>query len=143
MLVYRIENDEGDGMYCCADIDLSFTEVMANYPDPDPDRRIMQSEFYELYGIEYGDVHILPEADFPGFWEKNGTQFWDYYFGFPSTDALKLWIYREEWRKALHDNGFFIAVYDDVHEKVSESGRQVIFKKHQSQFLRKFSLLEI
>lgn len=60
MLVYRIENDEGDGMYCCADIDLSFTEVMANYPDPD--RRIMQSEFYEVYGIEYVDVHILPET---------------------------------------------------------------------------------
>ena len=32
---------------------------------------------------------------------------------------------------------------DDAHAKVSESGRQAIFKKHQSQFLRKFSLLEI
>ena len=44
------------------------------------------------------------------------------YFGFNSLTQLKAWLYRQEWREYLHENGFVVKAWDLPEEFAMHSG---------------------
>jgi hypothetical protein len=89
-LIYRVENSLGKGMYtgdnCEATREMHDT---FRHPPPYQDARLRDAWDEKYYA---GSQHL-------------------YNFGFSSLDQLRMWIYRDEWRRLLHDAGFFIHAY--------------------------------
>lgn len=119
MLVYRIEDADGEGMYTCnrsSENPIPSTSSSV-HPLPRDDSGL-------VYAInrkrDYEDI----STDVCCF-IKDGN----YIFGFGSTDQLRGWIYRDEWLWRLQRRGFRLAVFDIEDDNVLVGYTQSIFKR--------------
>lgn len=147
MLVYRIENASGGGMYRPdehSSYDCPMEEIMGALPDPHMrEHALSDSLGFDLY--DYSSIHVSPADDFP--WKVwrylPCTVQWEYSFAFPTITSLLSWVYMKEWREELHRRGFKVSVYE-AEAIVSDSGAQAIFKKKKhSKKVGEISLLEV
>lgn len=149
MLVYRIENASGGGMYRPDGPSSStcpLVEIMDDFPDP----HMREESLSNIWGrdewdeYDYSSIHIFPADDFP--WEVwrhiPCTTQWKYRFAFPTITSLLSWVYMKEWREELHRRGFKVSVYE-AEAIVSDSGAQAIFMKKRSKKVGEISLLEV
>lgn len=51
------------------------------------------------------------------------------YFGFSSLDQLKSWLYRQEWREYLHENGFVVKAWELPEESMHSGNAQAVATK--------------
>lgn len=72
------------------------------------------------------NAHPAPLADTALLWGQLGNILgvpqYQCYFGFSSLDQLEAWLYRQEWRKYLHLNGFVVKVWELPEEFAMHSG---------------------
>lgn len=146
MLVYRIENASGGGMYRpdgLSSCECPFGEIVYEFPDQDLYSRTL-SHRPERCVYDYSSIHVSPLDDFPWrVWRNLPSNVQEKYrFAFPTITSLLSWVYMKEWREALHRRGFKVSVYD-AEAIVSDSGAQAIFKKKHSKKVGEISLLEI
>lgn len=104
MLVYRIENAAGEGMYRAG-----------KHPD-------CTSQ------MQNGPHHPTPweDAKLSSDWQaiSNRSAF---SFGFGTVEQLKAWVYRMDWRQELQDAGFAMYLYDST--EVYTGDTQAVFIK--------------
>lgn len=146
MLVYRIEDAFGGGMYRPSELssyDCPFEEIVNAFPDKDRCSRTL-SRRSERCVYDYSSIHVSPLDDFPWrVWRNLPYNVQEkYHFAFPTITSLLSWVYMKEWREALHRRGFKVSVYD-AEAIVSVSGAQAIFEKKHSKKVGEISLLEI
>lgn len=117
MLVYRVENQEGIGPYCC--------EYGENIDEP-------TKQWIEKYIERLGNKHAPWRSKYHqtvnsvvGF--ERGMV-----CGFDSKAKLRQWFHG--FRYGLRKNGFVCNVYDV--EKAPTDGRQVCFDKAQARLVR-------
>lgn len=146
MLVYRIEDALGGGMYRPSELysfDCPFEEIVDEFPDQD---RCSTISFHdsERCVYDYSSIHVSPIDDFPWkVWRNMPSNVQEKYrFAFPTITSLLSWVYMKEWREALHRRGFKVSVYE-AKAIVSDSGAQAIFKKKHSKKVGEISLLEV
>ncbi len=89
MLIYRVEDDDGLGMYA-DDMLNNAARVSDRHPMPASDGRLMDAGWLEFQSEHSSDVR----------------------FGFGSLEQLRFWLYRQSWRNHLTDEGYRVHVYD-------------------------------
>lgn len=118
--VYRVENSNGGGMYTETECTPSYEMIEeARHPTPDKDALLAP-----LWQIELETANYLRFS-----------------FAFASLEQLKFWIYREDWRKKLDENGFGVSVYETDSALIGDT--QAVFLKSQAKLEYTLSLLEI
>lgn len=99
-LVYRVENEYGEGMYTgrrsiqeCPGFDHD------NYSHPAPTSRMLSHSYS------------------------------GYLFGFESLEAARKWLYEDEWLIWLNHHGYKISVYhiEDDYQIYKENDQQLVF----------------
>lgn len=119
--VYRVEDQLGYGPYE-VECDVSFEMTHdAHHPLPENDAKL--SSFWRDQLLK-------------GYWHYT-----KYRFAFASLEQLKFWIYREDWRKELDENGFRVSVYETDSAKIGDT--QAVFLKSEATLEYTLSLLEI
>ena len=123
MLVYRIENAAGGGVYRATGWTFGeyYTSDSPRHPLPYQDSKLMRA---------------IPDECI--YW--NGTLKSMLSYGFSSLDQLRCWFYVDEWREAMHRNGFSVSVYSG---DVYVGDTQAVFIKEDCVLVSKFSLLDI
>lgn len=70
-----------------------------------------------------------------------------YRFGFASLDQLSFWVYKDEWRRELEDEGYCVDVFrvsDDAPEEAMVVGRtQVIFNPQYAEIVETIALSDV
>lgn len=100
-LFYRIENEQGHGMYR-SDTYLNCTsnmQGMERHPSPYDDMGLAKNCKRRKY---------MPGATWCKWWRIDPTLF---NYGFGNLDQLKNWVYKKEWRTELQKKGFKVSVY--------------------------------
>lgn len=123
MLVYRIEDQEGGGLYRG---DNSGSNPLRYDEDRHP---VPQNDSLLTYnGQEKMLRDDVPEFyTFSGWFENEG-----FIFGFANTDQLRSWIYNDEWLVKMERRGFRLAVFDIENEHVIVGNTQAIFKRDRA-----------
>jgi len=131
-IIYRIENEFGEGMYRAhkspniyefppqEEIDLFLSNVYA-HPMPKKDRKLMSAIWPHTTIETFNDhTHVV--------------------FGFKSLSKLKKWLFCEVVVKALNDHGFEIVVYRGT---VYHGSTQSIIEVDSAEMVERKSLLTI
>ena len=88
--IYRVENSEGQGMYCGSSQAIQArglnTQPNAVHPHPSQDSSIKE-------------------------WYYSHHQREEHFFGFASLSQLRMWVHNQELRNKLSEQGFVINVY--------------------------------
>lgn len=118
--VYRAENDELEGMYS-SEVSRFMFELQSRHPSPHDDMALK------------GPWNQICDDDRTS----------EFHFGFSSIEQLKFWIYMEEWRQGLTEEGFKISVYEieEAYTLIGET--QCVFQTEYAQLDHRLSLLEI
>lgn len=120
MKIYRVEDDQGTGMYRTS---IALREMNCSdkrHPSPWDDMKLSEPwENMDLY-------------------ERSKM-----FFGFSSLDQLKFWIYLEEWRKLLKKEGYFISVYECEPDDAIIGETQAIFIRSSATKIQQLDFLEI
>lgn len=119
VLVYRIEDVGGKGMYWCGLWDCAVGERgdTARHPCPEDDSRLWQN------------YRKRPEGCIVHF-----------HFGFASIAQLRAWLYQDEWLERMHELGGVLKVYDVDDEHVVLGNAQVMFLKERASSYELWSL---
>jgi len=97
MLVFRVQTPKGVGMYCSgARATGQMFDLDTYHPSPNNDGKL---------GDVWAELHNKVE------WR----------FGFASIDQLRMWIYRQEWRDSLHEQGLYVSVISAEYVHVGET----------------------
>lgn len=99
--LYRVENVDGEGMYRSSAPDLTLSEMQDYDRHPTPNKDTM---------LRQGVIRLLGLDPYDNFVEY--SKWLQFKYGFVSLDQMRAWIYANEWRKALHEKGFYISVYE-------------------------------
>ena len=115
MLVYRVENAQGGGMYRNDGLSVaSICDISdyssARHPHPTADDALMRS--------------------IPRHLNQMGMPAYVFNYGFASLEQLKMWLYQNEWRVALSDAGFHVAVYNCLKDAYVGDTQAVFIKQH-------------
>jgi hypothetical protein len=126
MLVYRIENAAGEGVYRAKGwtFGVYYTADSSRHPLPHDDSALMRA-------IPSDYLH----------WD--GRLRACLIYGFSSLDQLRCWFYADEWRKVMHENGFSVSVYSGFDSDIYAGDTQAVFIKDNCLLVSKFSLLDI
>lgn len=119
MLIYRVEQENGRGMYVDNKDDTyssEMTEAM-RHPIPSEDAALRDA------------------------WNALSLSQFKYCFGFSSLEQLKSWIYRSDWRAAINADGFKVAAYETTDFLVGDT--QAVFRKATARLQFSISILEI
>lgn len=111
MIVYRIENQAGEGMYAA-------------------DHCIYQCPSYEDFGNHKGpqsDNRLLDELRLKN-WSYDIPQHFS--FGFSSVEQMRTWLFEDVWLLWLADNGFILAIIET--DDVIAGDTQCIFIKPET-----------
>lgn len=130
MKVFRVEDDEGNGMYngWCA---LQEMQERERHPIPGDDWELMSAvhkskideRCYEV--LSMNDPCEAPD---------------ELLFGFASMEQLRFWIYKHEWIQRLKDEGFKLSVYE-VEDGWAAHGRtQAVFIKDKATLINQIEL---
>lgn len=119
MLIYRVENANGCGMYMGNDHSFSY-EMIDSMRHPTPNKDASLSKFWNALSFERSQA---------------------YSFGYGSLEQLKNWIYQDSWRKEIDESGFRVYVYDSKHFEIGDT--QAVFIKQTATLQYSLSILEI
>lgn len=115
MIVYRVENEEGNGMYCCGDDSLNNCK---HYSDRDNSKRSSV-------------VRPAPTDKMKSF---------KWIYGFESIEDVYRWLCHEQWLIYLNERGFFISEYEV--KEVYIVKRQLVFNPNYMILLNKISIVK-
>lgn len=118
MLVFRIEDANGKGMYGGG----MWDQVVG--PHGEPDRHPCPNEDSRLWGNYLKRPEVV----------------YDFHFGFSSIAQLRAWLYQDEWLERMHELGGVLKVYDVDDEHVVLGNAQVMFLKGQARACTRYSL---
>lgn len=109
---YRIENRFGEGMYRATKTN-----------------NLEVCWFYEWE--DDADIHLIPSADSKLWDNLKYIKDWElrFKFAFSSLEQLRNWLYEDKFLIYLHDNGFFLTIYqfnDDEKYKTFDGYRQSV-----------------
>jgi len=116
MLVYRIESQEGYGMYRCG---LSCSRVMQYKRHPTP----------------------IEDAELSEWWKRNYPISEKYIFGYSTLEQLKSWIYAEKWRVEIKSSGLVCSVYETDDYIIGAA--QAIFRKETAKKIGEVDILNL
>jgi|SRR6185437_16749398 len=121
MLVYRIEGENGDGIYrgkYCRDNPLEW--IPSKHPAPWRDS-LLVNNCNAIRGVE-DDEDCSCSMD-----EWLPRQ--NYIFGFANTDQLRAWVFNDLWLWQFEQRGFRLSVFDIESRHVIVGNTQCIFKR--------------
>lgn len=109
--VWRIEDDDGAGMY--------------QYDG------LIEAAEGELNDNADKSVHPNPIWDTQlGFNEL--PNWMDWYFGFATLSQMRQWVYKAKWRRKLRELGYLLVKYEVPDEGFRRSQYQAIFHKYSA-----------
>ena len=115
----------GDGMYVAFDglNDCGSYVTTQKHPAPGADTALRWGHLWNILGVPQHKC----------------------YFGFSSLDQLEAWLYNQEWREYLHDNGFVVKVWELPEESMHSGNAQAVatrqaLESHEPAYL---SLLDL
>jgi hypothetical protein len=126
MLIYRVENKRKEGIYSASNRD-NFDNVRWD-------------------GFENGVRHPCPREDRlirNPWYEMSSGQRKRFRFGFSSRKQLKTWFFTKKVRKAIHDDGFHISVYEIETKNVIKGESQAIFRKCKAKLVGRISMVQL
>jgi hypothetical protein len=115
VLVYRVENEAGEGPYWTGDADgvgMESQDAPAIHPSP----------YYDGMGLHFTPGMLC---------------------GFVSVAQFKRWFYRKEWRRGLAALGYKLMVYEVPPDMVVRGHRQVAFRPAQVRPVTVRDLVEV
>lgn len=115
MFVYRIEDEEGVGMYWSKKI-TAYTDD--DYPVPIDEGKHPPPYRDSLINTQWSLMTLLEQKE--------------YIFGFSSLGQLRNWIYNNDWLMNLHAKGFVISVFEIDEEDVIKGYTQALFIRSKS-----------
>lgn len=115
-LIYRIQNEYGEGMYTGPSCDASSSMHEHRHPLPSDDAAL-KDKWINL---------------------KNATH---YKFGFSSIEQLKFWIYKLKWRKELAKAGYCVYIFETDDFLIGDT--QAVFVKDTATLVETISLTKI
>lgn len=121
-VVYRVENERGDGPYSCGVSNLATNEMSDLDEDGNP-----------RWPGPFSDFRWLDELDATSDVSRIVVE--RMHFGFPSPEAAERWFGKVGLAK-LAQHGFTLRAYRVPHALVSDSGRQVMFDRHRATLIR-------
>lgn len=135
MLIYRIEDADGGGLYRG---DNSFQNPVTSsssdrHPLPNDDSRLMDSISFRM------DLDLGPDERY---------QHWTYFledefiFGFASVEQMRNWVYNDEWLVKLDTVGFYLTVYDMPEHHVCVGNTQAVFRRHEALSNRRYTMAQ-
>ena len=115
MLVYRLEDDKGKGIY-----DQVFWAAQRS-----PDIAL----------FEMDDRHPGPHTTFGDWWQKKIVKgdYSDYSFGFDSMEQLQKWFHNKTFNRAMVKLGARLVVYKVHGRYVRRGEEQTVFKKSMAE----------
>lgn len=114
MIVYRYQNEKGEGPYRGQRICWGIWRDPARHPTPDADFEALR---LNRDAVDYfGDLDALTDLVRP------------YRFGFPSIEAAYAW-FRSDERDTLRADGFQLHAIPAREVIVSDSGKQCMFRE--------------
>lgn len=119
MLIYRVEKENGQGLYRDNDYPFSY-EMVDSMRHPLPSDDALLSIFWNALSYE---------------------SMAKFHFGYSSIEQLKSWVYRTSWREEIDKAGFRVNVYETENYKTGDT--QAVFVKSKSKFVNSLSLLDI
>lgn len=125
MMIFRIEDDHGFGMY-------SGGSPFLEWENGDPDLQVIHPTPEE--------DEILSKNGYQEFWSKHWTAM---FFGFSSVEQIHSWLYKPQNFKVLDSDGFFLSVYLAPDHLTRVGKTQAVFIKKKSTKICTFSLLDI
>lgn len=137
MVVYRVERENGDGMYRLSDDDYEspFNDIFYEWLTVSSER---VSEYFDVYSR----AHITPQDDPILSSLFCGPMGRYYHFAFSSRDQLNAWICQQEWKAALRSKGYSVSLYsvDEGAYIIGES--QAVFIKTAARLIERVDLME-
>jgi hypothetical protein len=130
MLIYRIEDSEGGGLYRGDNLCKNPINSFSSYRHPMP----------------YNDSLFVANAEAvmerEGYSRRNVSDFidGDYIFGFATTDQLRNWVHRDDWLFKMDQRGFRLAVFDMPYDDVIVGHSQAVFRRRAAISESYFSL---
>lgn len=138
VILYRVERENGDGMYRPGDADdfsSPFNDVVQEWKGASPDR-------HNEYNTTLCKYHALPIEDpaiFPIMLRVDSRL---YYFAFSSREQLDAWICIPEWKAGLRAKGFAVSVYSVSESCAAIGDSQAVFIKERATLIERVDLTE-
>lgn len=135
MLIYRIEDVDGGGMYRG---DNSYANPVASsnsdrHPLPNDDSLLMDNISFRMdQDVDPCDRH----------------QHWTYFledefiFGFASVEQMRNWVYNDDWLVSLDHVGFNLTVYDVPENHICIGNTQAVFRRHEATSNRRYTMAQ-
>lgn len=123
MLVYRIEGENGDGIYrgkYCRDNPMDW--IPSKHPGPARDSLLVDNA---------NVIRQNDDADFVCLDFCDWIMMSKYIFGFASTEQLRNWIFNDMWLWRMEERGFRLAVFDIDPDDVIVGHTQCIFHREK------------
>lgn len=124
MLLYRLETQEGEGVYSSDAFGQVTGSSLANNRHPMP---------YEDYKLQ----ESISKKKTRGYKED------DFYFAFRSKSQCKRWVYKKEWRDGLTKLGVTLNVYEVPINHAMLGNNQCTFNRSKAKLVNKIYLTEI
>lgn len=110
MLFFRIQNEQGTGMYS-SNTAYSMWDIDGRHPSPTRDS-LLQQNFRNMTGRD---------------WQWSTVE--DFRFGFASLAQFRFWVHNDEWLKSLSVEGFELYVFN-CPEVIVGSSRAIAKKEY-------------
>src|ERR1700741_5401843 len=121
MLVYRIEGENGDGIYrgkYCRDNPMDW--IPSKHPGPARDSLLVDNA--NVIREREDDWYSLDFCE----WITHSN----YIFGFAGVEQMRNWIFNDMWLWRMEERGFRLAVFDIESSDVIVGHTQCIFHRH-------------
>lgn len=109
MLIYRVEDENGDGPY------------------RHPNMNDVLEEMEDAHSWNERDAHPTPHDEGINVYDLHHKKGWDPAFAFSSLESLETWF--GDWLKPLTEIGFVVRVYDVYDRRVIETPTQVVYDR--------------
>lgn len=127
MLVYRVVDQNGDGMYRASTMDNNdclWHKCCDDYDDDE--HHPAPSGINHKICVKFLDNHPS-----------------DFFFGFSSLDQLNHWIFEDEWKEKMHLEAGKVLVFDVKPSHCVFDEHQVAFLMEEAFCVRELSILEV
>lgn len=111
MIVLRLENINGEGMYSCGA--AHFMQERGFHVRPENDEKLWKN--LQIYSQSTDK-------------EDCEQEMWNFRFGFSDCNQLKMWVYRKYWLQELEKVGMIVAQYECEDWNVLVGNSQALFK---------------
>jgi hypothetical protein len=135
MLIYRIEDEDGGGVYRGDNSDMNPMggSVSDRHPLPADDSLLQESLRFRMrrdLAKEYQWKH------WTSFLED------DFIFGFSSIDQMRNWVYQDVWLRKLDKGGFFLSEFNVPKHHVCVGNTQAVFRRSKATKFHRHTMAE-